>query len=125
MTLEQGKPLAEARARSHTRRPSSNGSPRRRSGSRRHDPATRATALLVIKQPVGVGAGITPWNFPIAMITRKVAPALAAGCTIVLKPAEQTPFSALALAELAERAGMPKGVFNIVTGDAVDGGDRR
>jgi len=74
--------------------------------------------ILVIKQPIGVAAMITPWNFPNAMITRKAAPALAAGCTVVLKPAEQTPFSALALAELAERAGIPKGVFNIVTGDA-------
>jgi succinate-semialdehyde dehydrogenase/glutarate-semialdehyde dehydrogenase len=75
--------------------------------------------IIVIKQPIGVFAAITPWNFPNAMITRKVAPGLAAGCTVVLKPAEQTPFSALALAELAERAGMPKGVLNIVTGDAV------
>ncbi len=71
--------------------------------------------LLVLKQPVGVTAAITPWNFPNAMITRKVAPALAAGCTVVLKPAEQTPLSALALAVLAERAGMPKGVLNILT----------
>ncbi len=75
--------------------------------------------LLVIKQPIGVFAAITPWNFPTAMITRKVAPGLAAGCTAVLKPAEQTPFSALALAELAARAGIPKGVFNVITGDAV------
>ena len=74
--------------------------------------------ILVLKQPIGVAAMITPWNFPNAMITRKAAPALAAGCTVVLKPAEQTPFSALALAELAERAGMPKGVFNVITGDA-------
>jgi succinate-semialdehyde dehydrogenase/glutarate-semialdehyde dehydrogenase len=74
--------------------------------------------LVVIKQPIGVCAAITPWNFPHAMITRKVAPGLAVGCTFVLKPAEQTPFSALALAELAERAGIPKGVLNIVTGDA-------
>jgi succinate-semialdehyde dehydrogenase/glutarate-semialdehyde dehydrogenase len=74
--------------------------------------------LLVLKQPVGVCASITPWNFPIAMITRKVAPALAAGCPIVVKPAEQTPLSALALAVLAERAGIPKGVFNIVTTSA-------
>ncbi len=73
--------------------------------------------FLVIKQPIGVCAAITPWNFPNAMITRKVAPGLAVGCTFVLKPAEQTPFSALALAELAERAGVPKGVLNIVTGD--------
>ena len=74
--------------------------------------------ILVLKQPIGVAAMITPWNFPNAMITRKAAPALAAGCTVVIKPAEQTPFSALALAELAERAGIPKGVFNLVTGDA-------
>src|SRR5687767_7150809 len=74
--------------------------------------------VLVIKQPIGVSAMITPWNFPNAMITRKAGPALAAGCTVVLKPAEQTPFSALAMAELAERAGIPKGVLNIVTGDA-------
>jgi len=75
--------------------------------------------LIVIKQPVGVCAAITPWNFPSSMITRKVAPAFAAGCTVVVKPAEQTPFSALALAELAQRAGFPPGVFNIVTGNAV------
>ncbi len=72
--------------------------------------------VLVLKQPIGVSAMITPWNFPNAMITRKAAPALAAGCTVVLKPAEQTPLSALAMAELAERAGIPKGVLNIVTG---------
>jgi len=72
--------------------------------------------IVVIKQPIGVVAAITPWNFPIAMITRKIAPALAAGCTVVIKPAESTPFSALALAELAERVGFPKGVINIVTG---------
>jgi len=75
--------------------------------------------IITIKQPIGVVAAITPWNFPNAMITRKVAPGLAVGCTFVLKPAEQTPFSALALAELAERAGIPKGVLNIITGDAV------
>jgi succinate-semialdehyde dehydrogenase/glutarate-semialdehyde dehydrogenase len=74
--------------------------------------------LIVIKQPIGVTAAITPWNFPNAMIARKVAPALAAGCTMVIKPAEQTPLSALAMAELAHRAGIPKGVLNIVTGDA-------
>jgi succinate-semialdehyde dehydrogenase/glutarate-semialdehyde dehydrogenase len=74
--------------------------------------------IVVVKQPVGVCGAITPWNFPHSMITRKVAPGLAAGCTIVLKPAEQTPYSALALAELAERAGFPKGVLNIITGDA-------
>ena len=74
--------------------------------------------LVVVKEPVGVCAAITPWNFPHSMITRKVAPGLAAGCTVILKPAEQTPYSALALAELAERAGFPKGVLNIITGDA-------
>jgi len=74
--------------------------------------------IVVVKQPVGVCAAITPWNFPHSMITRKVAPGLAAGCTVILKPAEQTPYSALALAELAERAGFPKGVLNILTGDA-------
>ncbi|HET9044453.1 MAG TPA: NAD-dependent succinate-semialdehyde dehydrogenase, partial [Burkholderiales bacterium] len=74
--------------------------------------------IVVIKQPVGVCAAITPWNFPAAMITRKVGPALAAGCTMVSKPASATPFSALALAELAERAGVPKGVFSVVTGSA-------
>ena len=74
--------------------------------------------LMVLKQPIGVCVAITPWNFPIAMITRKIAPALAAGCTIVIKPAELTPLSALALAELAKRAGIPDGVINIVTADA-------
>jgi len=79
--------------------------------------------LLTIRQPVGVCAAVTPWNFPLAMITRKVAPALAAGCTAVVKPAEQTPLTALALAELAQRAGVPPGVFNVLTGDpAVIGG---
>lgn len=72
--------------------------------------------LLVIKQPIGVCAAITPWNFPLAMITRKVAPALAAGCPVVVKPAEATPLTALALARLAEQAGFPAGVFNVVTG---------
>lgn len=74
--------------------------------------------IVVIKQPVGVCAAITPWNFPTAMITRKAGPALAAGCTMVIKPASQTPYSALALCELAERAGMPKGVLSVVTGSA-------
>ncbi|MFP6561822.1 NAD-dependent succinate-semialdehyde dehydrogenase [Paraburkholderia sp. B3] len=73
--------------------------------------------IVVVKEPVGVCAAITPWNFPAAMITRKVGPALAAGCTIVVKPAEATPFSALAMAVLAERAGVPAGVFSVVTGD--------
>ena len=74
--------------------------------------------FVILKQPIGVCAAITPWNFPIAMITRKVAPALAAGCPVIIKPAEQTPLSALACAELALRAGMPPGVLNILTGDA-------
>ena len=80
---------------------------------------TNDRRLIVLKQAIGVCAAITPWNFPNAMITRKVAPGLAAGCTFVLKPAEQTPFSALALAELAARAGVPKGVLNVVTGEPV------
>jgi len=74
--------------------------------------------LVVVKEPVGVCAAITPWNFPSSMITRKVSPALAAGCTVVIKPAEATPFSAFALAELADRAGFPPGVLNVITGDA-------
>ena len=80
----------------------------------------RDKRIVVIKQPVGVVACITPWNFPLAMITRKAGPAIAAGCTVVLKPASQTPFSALALAELGERAGLPKGVLNIITGAATE-----
>jgi len=82
-------------------------------------PSHRADArILVLRQPTGVVGAITPWNFPAAMITRKAAPALAAGCTVVLKPAGETPLTALALAELADRAGIPKGVFNVVTGDS-------
>lgn len=79
--------------------------------------------MLVIKQPVGVVGAITPWNFPVAMITRKLAPALAAGCTLVVKPAEETPLSALMLAELCDEVGLPKGVFNIVTGNPLEIGD--
>ena len=82
-----------------------------------HQPDKR---IVVTKEPIGVCAAITPWNFPAAMITRKAGPALAAGCTMVLKPASQTPYSALALAVLAERAGVPKGVFSVVTGSAGD-----
>ncbi|HTD04591.1 NAD-dependent succinate-semialdehyde dehydrogenase [Undibacterium sp.] len=78
----------------------------------------RDKRMVVLKQPIGVCASITPWNFPIAMITRKVAPAIAAGCTIVIKPAEQTPLSALAMAELAHRAGLPAGVMNVITADS-------
>ena len=120
MTLEQGKPLAEALgeityAAAFIEWFAEEG--KRAYGEVIPSPAPNAR-YVVIKQAIGVCAAITPWNFPSAMITRKVAPALAAGCTIVLKPAELTPLSALALAELAQRAGIPAGVFNIVTGDA-------
>jgi succinate-semialdehyde dehydrogenase / glutarate-semialdehyde dehydrogenase len=120
LTAEQGKPLAEARGEiaygasfiewfaEEGKRAYGEVVPTHQASSR----------ILVIRQPIGVAAMITPWNFPNAMITRKAGPALAAGCTVVLKPAEQTPFSALAMAELAERAGIPRGVLNIVTGDA-------
>ena len=87
---------------------------------RRRDPGPKPNAQIVVtREPVGVVAAITPWNFPLAMITRKAGPALAAGCTMVLKPSEETPLSAFALAVLAERAGVPAGVFNVVSGDAV------
>jgi succinate-semialdehyde dehydrogenase/glutarate-semialdehyde dehydrogenase len=120
LTTEQGKPLAEARGEilygaSFVEWFAEEA--KRVYGDVIPSPTTDRR-LIVLKQPIGVVAAITPWNFPNAMITRKVAPGLAVGCTIVLKPAEQTPFSALALAELAERAGFPKGVINIVTGDA-------
>ncbi|GGX46097.1 NAD-dependent succinate-semialdehyde dehydrogenase [Undibacterium squillarum] len=120
MTTEQGKPLAEAKAEviygasflewfaEEAKRVSGDVM-----ASTWTDKRT-----LVLKQPVGVCAAITPWNFPLAMITRKVAPAIAAGCTIIVKPAEQTPLSALALAELAIRAGMPEGVMNILPADS-------
>jgi succinate-semialdehyde dehydrogenase/glutarate-semialdehyde dehydrogenase len=120
MTAEQGKPLSESRGEivyaasfiewfaEEARRVYGDTIPG-------HQPDKR---IVVIKQPVGVCAAITPWNFPAAMITRKVGPALAAGCTMVSKPASATPFSALALAELAERAGVPKGVFSVVTGSS-------
>ncbi len=120
MTAEQGKPLAEARgeiayAAAYVEWFAEEA--RRAYGEVIPSPF-KDRQIVVTKEPVGVCAAITPWNFPSAMITRKVAPALAAGCTIVLKPAEQTPLSALALAELAERAGVPKGVFSVVTGKA-------
>ena len=120
MTAEQGKPLAEAKGEvgygasflewfaEEARRIYGETIPSTDNNKR----------FLVIKQPIGVCAAITPWNFPIAMITRKVAPALAAGCPVILKPAEATPLSALAVAELAQRAGMPAGVLNILTADA-------
>ncbi|QDF97303.1 succinate-semialdehyde dehydrogenase (NADP(+)) [Azoarcus sp. DD4] len=117
MTSEQGKPLAEARGEvaygasfiewfaEEGKRVYGDVIPGHGSDKR----------IVVLKEPIGVVAAITPWNFPIAMITRKAGPALAAGCAIVIKPAEDTPLCALALAELAERAGVPKGVFNVVT----------
>jgi succinate-semialdehyde dehydrogenase/glutarate-semialdehyde dehydrogenase len=125
MTTEQGKPLVESRGEvlyaasflewfaEEAKRVYGDTIPGHQADKR----------IVVIKQPIGVVACITPWNFPLAMITRKAGPALAAGCTVVLKPASQTPFSALALAELAARAGIPKGVFNVVTGSAGDIGN--
>ncbi|MDE2082237.1 MAG: NAD-dependent succinate-semialdehyde dehydrogenase [Burkholderiales bacterium] len=119
MTAEQGKPLAEAKGEvgygasfiewfaEEARRVYGQTIPTTDNNKR----------YLVIKQPIGVCAAITPWNFPIAMITRKVAPALAAGCPVIIKPAEQTPLSALAVAELAQRAGMPAGVLNVLCAD--------
>ncbi len=117
MTAEQGKPLAEARG--EVAYGASFIEWFAEEGKRIYGdvipPHGADKRIVVIKQPIGVVAAITPWNFPNAMITRKAGPALAAGCTMVIKPAEDTPLSALALAELAERAGMPPGVFNIVT----------
>ena len=118
MTMEQGKPLAEAKGEvvygaSFIEWFAEEGKRIYGDTIPQHQPDKR---IVVIKQPVGVVAAITPWNFPNAMITRKAGPALAAGCPIVVKPASQTPYSALALAELGERAGLPKGVFNVVTG---------
>lgn len=125
MTAEQGKPLAEARGEmtyaasfiewfaEEAKRVYGDTIPPHQAGKR----------LMVNKQPVGVVAAVTPWNFPAAMITRKVAPALAVGCTVVLKPSELTPFSALALAYLAEQAGVPPGAFNVITGDPQPLGD--
>jgi succinate-semialdehyde dehydrogenase/glutarate-semialdehyde dehydrogenase len=125
MTAEQGKPLAEARGEvsyaasfvewfaEEARRAYGDIIPGHQSGKR----------LLVLKQPVGVVAAVTPWNFPAAMITRKVAPAIAVGCTVVLKPSELTPFTALALALLGSEAGLPPGVFNVITGDPEPIGD--
>ena len=122
MTSEQGKPLAEAKGEvvygasfiewfaEEARRVYGDTIPQHQADKR----------IVVIKQPIGVVASITPWNFPIAMITRKCAPALAAGCPVVIKPAELTPLSAFALAELAERAGVPAGIINVVTGKSSD-----
>nr|WP_216294547.1 NAD-dependent succinate-semialdehyde dehydrogenase [Delftia acidovorans]MCA1069606.1 Glutarate-semialdehyde dehydrogenase DavD [Delftia acidovorans] len=120
MTSEQGKPLAESRgeiayAASYVQWFAEEA--RRIYGSTVPAPWTDKR-IIVTKEPVGVCAAITPWNFPAAMITRKVAPALAAGCTIIVKPAQQTPLSALAMAELAQRAGIPEGVFSVITGSS-------
>ncbi|WP_027014443.1 NAD-dependent succinate-semialdehyde dehydrogenase [Comamonas composti] len=120
MTAEQGKPLAESRgeiayAASYVQWFAEEA--RRVYGSTVPSPWA-GKQIVVTKEPVGVCAAITPWNFPAAMITRKVAPALAAGCTIIVKPAQQTPLSALALAELAQRAGVPAGVFSVLTGSS-------
>jgi succinate-semialdehyde dehydrogenase/glutarate-semialdehyde dehydrogenase len=120
MTAEQGKPLAEARgevvyAASFIEWFAEEGKRLYGDVIPGHQPDKR---IFVLRQPVGVVAAITPWNFPAAMITRKAGPALAAGCTFVCKPATQTPYSALAMAELAHRAGIPRGVFNVVTGPA-------
>ena len=118
MTLEQGKPLAEARG--EVAYAASFIEWFAEEGKRLYGdtiPAHQADKrIVVIKEPIGVCAAITPWNFPAAMITRKVGPALAAGCTMVVKPASQTPFSALALAELGERAGLPAGVMSVLAG---------
>ena len=118
MTAEQGKPLAEARGEvgygaSFIEWFAEEG--KRTYGDIIPTPANDRR-ILVIKQPIGVVASITPWNFPIAMITRKCAPAIAAGCPVVIKPAAETPLSALAIAELAEQAGIPKGIINVVVG---------
>ena len=125
MTAEQGKPLAEALGEidyaagyvefyaEEAKRIAGETLPSPRDGAR----------VLVIREAAGVVAAITPWNFPAAMITRKVAPALAAGCTAVVKPASETPLTALALARLASRAGLPKGVLNVVTGKSSVVGD--
>jgi succinate-semialdehyde dehydrogenase/glutarate-semialdehyde dehydrogenase len=122
MTIEQGKPLAESRAEVAYGASFLEwfGEEAKRVYGDTIPGHQRDKRIVVIKEPIGVAACITPWNFPIAMITRKAGPAIAAGCTVVLKPASQTPFSALALAELSERAGLPKGVLNVITGPAAD-----
>ncbi|MES2151485.1 MAG: NAD-dependent succinate-semialdehyde dehydrogenase [Pseudomonadota bacterium] len=120
MTAEQGKPLAEAKgeiAYAASFLEWFGEQAKRIEGDTLESPA-RDRRLLVTREPIGVCAAITPWNFPSAMITRKVGPALAAGCPIIVKPAELTPFSAFAMAVLAERAGVPRGVFNVITGDS-------
>lgn len=125
MTMEQGKPVNEAIG--EVNYANSFLSWYAEEGKRIYGETIPAThpnkRILIRKEPVGVVAAITPWNFPAAMITRKVAPALAAGCTVVVKPAQQTPLTALKLAELAEKAGIPAGVFNVVTGKSKEIGD--
>lgn len=125
LTSEQGKPLAEAKG--EVRYAASYlqwfGEEAPRNYGDTIPAAKPGQKILVQKQPIGVCGAITPWNFPIAMLARKVAAALAAGCTMVAKPAELTPFSALALALLGERAGVPAGVFNVITGDSASIGD--
>jgi succinate-semialdehyde dehydrogenase / glutarate-semialdehyde dehydrogenase len=122
LTLEQGKPLAESKAEVAYAAAFLEwfGEEAKRTYGDTIPSPHRDKRILVTKHPIGVCGGITPWNFPSAMVTRKAAPALAVGCTMVLKPAEQTPLSALAIASLAERAGLPPGVLSIVTGDAED-----
>jgi succinate-semialdehyde dehydrogenase/glutarate-semialdehyde dehydrogenase len=122
LTLEQGKPIFESKAEIEYAASFLEwfGEEGKRVYGDTIPPPLPDRRILVLKQPVGVTAGITPWNFPSAMVTRKAAPALAAGCTMVLKPAEQTPLSALAVAVLAEEAGLPPGVLSIITGDAQD-----
>jgi succinate-semialdehyde dehydrogenase/glutarate-semialdehyde dehydrogenase len=122
LTSEQGKPLAEAKGEIAYAASFLEwfGEEAKRAYGDVIPPPAAGMRIVVTKEPVGVTAGITPWNFPSAMVTRKAAPALAAGCTMVVKPAEQTPLSALALVELAERAGVPSGVLSIVTGSADD-----
>jgi succinate-semialdehyde dehydrogenase / glutarate-semialdehyde dehydrogenase len=117
MTIEQGKPLAEARAEVAYGAAFIEwfGEEGKRAYGRTIPTTVASKRYITIKQPIGVCAAVTPWNFPIAMITRKVAPALAAGCTIVVKPAEETPLCALAIAKLGQDAGLPAGVLNIVT----------
>ncbi|MEY0662240.1 NAD-dependent succinate-semialdehyde dehydrogenase [Providencia rettgeri] len=126
MTLEQGKPLHEAKG--EIRYAASFIEWFAEEGKRVYGETIPQTVgsnrLSTIKQPIGVCSAITPWNFPAAMITRKAAPALAAGCSIIIKPATETPFTALALAQLADEAGIPAGIFNIITGDSRVLGER-
>ncbi len=121
MTLEQGKPIAEAKAElmNAAKFVEWYAEEGKRIYGETIPAPTRDKRIVVMKQPVGVVAAITPWNFPAAMVARKVAPALAAGCTCVLKPAEQTPLTAVKLIELMDEAGFPKGVINLITGDPV------